>query len=35
MIIVYISNLSNNIDAGLNWSVPAGVKAQQRYDDVL
>lgn len=35
MNILYISNLSNNIDAGLNWSVPAGVKAQQLYDNVL
>lgn len=35
MNLLYISNLSNNIDAGLNWSVPAGVKAQQKYDNVL
>lgn len=35
MNLLYISNLSNNIDAGLNWSVPATVKAQQEYDNVL
>lgn len=35
MNLLYISNLSNNVDAGLNWSVPASVKAQQRYDNVL
>lgn len=35
MIILFVSNLSNNIDAGLNHSVPAGVKAQQEYDEVL
>lgn len=35
MNLLYISNLSNNIDAGLNWSVPASVKAQQKYDNVL
>lgn len=35
MNLLYISNLSNNIDAGLNWSVPASVKAQQQYDNVL
>ena len=35
MNLLYITNNSNNIDAGLNWSVPAGVKAQQKYDNVL
>lgn len=35
MNLLYISNLSNNIDSGLNWSVPASVKAQQQYDNVL
>ena len=35
MNLLYISNLSNNIDAGLNWRVPASVKAQQQYDKVL
>ena len=35
MIILYISNLSTNIAAGLNWSVPATVKAQAKFDDVL
>lgn len=35
MKILFISSLSNNIDAGLNYSVPSRVKAQQRYDDVL
>lgn len=35
MKIIFVSNLSNNIDAGLNYSVPAGVKAQQEYDEVL
>ena len=35
MTLLYISNLSNNVDAGLNWSVPASVKAQQMYDNVL
>lgn len=35
MNLLYISNLSNNVDAGLNWSVPASVKAQQKYDNVL
>lgn len=33
--LLFISNLSNNIDAGLNWSVPASINAQQRYDNVL
>lgn len=35
MIILYISHLSINIAAGLNWSVPASVDAQSRVDDVL
>jgi glycosyltransferase involved in cell wall biosynthesis len=35
MNLLYISNLSNNVDAGLNWSVPASVTSQQRYDNVL
>ena len=35
MNLLYITNNSNNVDAGLNWSVPAGVKAQQKYDNVL
>lgn len=35
MNILYISSLSNNVDAGLNWSVPASVNAQQKYDNVL
>lgn len=35
MNLLYITNNSNNIDGGLNWSVPAGVKAQQKYDNVL
>lgn len=35
MKILYISNLSSNIAAGLAWSVPAGVDAQSKIDDVL
>ena len=35
MNLLYISNCSNNVDAGLNWSVPAGVNAQQEFDNVL
>lgn len=35
MNILYISHLSTNIAAGLNWSVPASVKAQSEMDDVL
>lgn len=35
MKIIYISNLSTNIAAGLNWSVPATVNAQSHFDDVL
>ena len=33
MNILYLSHLSNNIFAGPNFSVPAGIKAQQQYDD--
>lgn len=35
MKILYISRLSSNIAAGLAWSVPAGVNAQSKIDDVL
>lgn len=35
MNILYISHLSTNIAAGLNWSVPASVDAQSRIDNVL
>jgi len=35
MNILYVSHLSANIAAGLNWSVPAGVAAQEKYDNVL
>lgn len=35
MIILFVSHLSTNIAAGLNWSVPMSVKAQQAYDEVL
>lgn len=35
MNILYISHLSTNIAAGPNWSVPARVKAQAKYDNVL
>lgn len=35
MKILYISHLSTNIAAGPNWSVPAGVEAQSKIDDVL
>ncbi|WP_294531701.1 glycosyltransferase [uncultured Bacteroides sp.] len=35
MNLLYISNNSNSVDGGLNWSVPASVKAQQKYDNVL
>ena len=35
MKILYISHLSTNIAAGMNWSVPASVKAQELIDDVL
>lgn len=33
--ILYISHLSTNIAAGMNWSVPASVDAQSKVDDVL
>ena len=32
MNILFLSHLSNNIFAGPNYSVPAGIKAQQEYD---
>jgi glycosyltransferase involved in cell wall biosynthesis len=35
MNILYITNLSTNVAAGLNWSVPARVKAQEKIDDCL
>lgn len=35
MNILYISHLSTNIAAGMNWSVPASIKAQEKIDDVL
>lgn len=35
MNILYISNLSTNVAAGLNWSVPATVAAQAEFDNVL
>lgn len=35
MTIVFISHLSTNIAAGLNWSVPASVQAQAKIDNVL
>ena len=35
MVLLYISHLSTNIAAGLNWSVPASVAAQSKIDDVL
>ena len=35
MKILYISHLSTNIAAGMNWSVPASVKAQEQIDEVL
>ena len=35
MKILYISHLSKNIAAGMNWSVPASVDAQSKVDDVL
>lgn len=35
MNLLYISHLSTNIAAGLNWSVPASVNAQSKIDDVL
>lgn len=33
MNILYLSHLSTNIAAGLNWSVPAGVIAQEKIDN--
>lgn len=33
MKILYISNLSTANDSGLNWSVPASIKAQEKIDD--
>ena len=33
MNILYVSHLSTNVAAGLNWSVPAGVKAQEKIDN--
>ncbi len=35
MNILYITNLSTNIAAGLNWSVPATVNAQSKEDNVF
>lgn len=35
MNILYIAHLSTNIAAGPNWSVPARVQAQSKYDNVL
>lgn len=35
MNILYISNQSNDIAAGLTWSVPASINAQKTYDNVL
>ena len=35
MNILFISHLSNNISAGLNWSVPASVDSLTAYDNVL
>lgn len=35
MNILYISNLSTNIAAGLNWSVPASIRAQSKIDNVF
>lgn len=35
MKILYISNLSTNVAAGLNWSVPAGIKEQEKIDEVF
>lgn len=35
MKILYISHLSTNIAAGMNWSVPASIMAQEKIDDVL
>ena len=35
MKILYISHLSKNIAAGMNWSIPASVDAQSKVDDVM
>lgn len=35
MKILFISHLSQNIAAGMNWSVPARIKAQEKMDDVF
>lgn len=35
MKIIYISHLSQNIAAGMNWSVPASIKAQEKIDNVF
>lgn len=35
MNILYIAHLSTNIAAGPNWSVPARVVAQSKYDNVM
>ena len=35
MKILYLSHLSTNIAAGMNWSVPASVRAQEQIDEVL
>lgn len=35
MNILYISNISADIAVGLTWSVPASIKAQRLYDNVL
>lgn len=35
MNILYVSHMDADIAAGLSWSVPAGVKAQKAFDNVL
>ena len=35
MNILYVAHFSTNIAAGPNWSVPARVEAQSKYDNVL
>ena len=35
MNIIFFSTSSNNVDAGLNWSVPARIKAIEQIDNVL
>ena len=35
MKILYISHLSQNIAAGMNWSVPASIRAQEKIDEVF